>query len=51
MMSEIEDMMKVNPEMVQGMMSNMVNMTANDSVMFNDMIQMMKESRKCGRRS
>lgn len=46
MMSENEDMMtmmKDNPEMMKGTMSNMVNMAANDSIMFNDMIQVMKE--------
>lgn len=39
---EMMGMMK-DPTKMKGTMNHMVNMAANDSIMFNDMIQMMKE--------
>ena len=40
---EMMGMMMSDPKKMKGTMDHMVTMAANDSLMFNDMIQMMKE--------
>ena len=40
---EMMGMMMSNPTKMKGTMDHMVNMAAKDSIMFNDMLQMMKE--------
>ncbi|WP_086543893.1 hypothetical protein [Algoriphagus antarcticus] len=40
---EMMGMMMKDPTKIKGMMDHMVNMVANDSIMFNHMMQMTKE--------
>ena len=41
--TEMIGMMMSEPAKIKGTMDHMVNMAANDSIMFNNMIQMMKD--------